>query len=439
MKIFYVPTSIKIIAVIMSTIGLFACNSEKITEPDGKLDSCTLRFSWWGGDDRHSVTLKAIELWEKTHPEIKIEPEYGGWDGWTEKINTQVAGNTAPDVMQINYDWLVTLSSDGKGFYDLDKLTDYIDLSGYSDEILSFGKSQNCLNAITVSMSGRGFFYNYDVYKKLGISYPKTWNELITSGNKFESEDVYPFDLDTQSGATAWYLCVVYIQQTTGKQFLTMDGKLGFNEADIKSALDFYVTLEQNHIIRTVKERSDEDGNDALYQSPSFINGKVAGVFEWGSTIGKYESLLENAKLEAGPYLSNDSGNKNGWMTKPSLLYAISADTKYPDEAAEFINFLLNDTDCAEIFGTTRGIPANKKIYDFLESKNELSGISYDSSEMLSDANPITVSPYMELSKMKEYYNNAIDSVSYHTATTEEAAAKMYDSITRYLRKINES
>ena len=120
MKIFYVPTSIKIIAVIMSTIGLFACNSEKITEPDGKLDSCTLRFSWWGGDDRHSATLKAIELWEKTHPEIKIEPEYGGWDGWTEKINTQVAGNTAPDVMQINYDWLVTLSSDGKSFYNLD-------------------------------------------------------------------------------------------------------------------------------------------------------------------------------------------------------------------------------------------------------------------------------------------------------------------------------
>ena len=54
---------------------LSACGknkSEDVTPPDGKLDPCELRFSWWGGDDRHEATLNAIKLWADKHPEIKI-------------------------------------------------------------------------------------------------------------------------------------------------------------------------------------------------------------------------------------------------------------------------------------------------------------------------------------------------------------------------------
>ncbi|HRR78133.1 MAG TPA: extracellular solute-binding protein, partial [Ruminococcus sp.] len=63
-----------------------------------------------GGDDRHEATLNAIKLWEERHPEITIIPEYGGWDGWTEKVTSQLSGGTEPDIMQINYDWLITMS-----------------------------------------------------------------------------------------------------------------------------------------------------------------------------------------------------------------------------------------------------------------------------------------------------------------------------------------
>ena len=40
-----------------------ACTSEheNALENDEK---CTLRFSWWGGDERHAATLEAIELFE---------------------------------------------------------------------------------------------------------------------------------------------------------------------------------------------------------------------------------------------------------------------------------------------------------------------------------------------------------------------------------------
>ncbi|MBO5163119.1 MAG: carbohydrate ABC transporter substrate-binding protein [Ruminococcus sp.] len=418
--------------------SLSACGGSRsgFTPPDGTLDKCTLRFSWWGGDDRHEATLSAIELWNAKHPDITIVPEYGGWDGWTEKVGTQLSGGTEPDIMQINYDWLISFSSDGKGFYDLELLTDYLDLTQFDSDVLSFGEVGGVLNGVTVSVSGRGLFYNSETYKHFGAEYPKTWSELIDLGEKFHKEDIYPLDVDIQSGGTAWYLAVVYVQQQTGKQFITIDGELGFTEEDIKDALDFYKKLEDGHVIRTIDMRTDEDGTAALYQSPEFIDGRVAGVLEWGSSVGKYEMTLSEGVLEAGPMLSDDSGKSGGWMIKPSLLYAISRNTKNPDEAAAFMDFMLNDTEAASLLGTTRGIPASRTAEESLEKSGRLTGLAQENDALLEQLDTMTISPYMELAQMKEYYNTAIEKVSYNAADTAEAAHEMYVSITEYLERI---
>ena len=175
-------------AALCCAVSLSACSSKKnntVTAPDGTLDKCTLRFSWWGGDDRHKATLDAIGLWNKKHPDISITPEYGGWDGWTEKVSAQIKSGTEPDIMQINYDWLISMSEGGSRFYDLDSLDTFLDTSGYDDEILSFGRVNGRLSALTVSVSGRSLFYNSDVFGSLGAKYPKTWTELTALGKSF--------------------------------------------------------------------------------------------------------------------------------------------------------------------------------------------------------------------------------------------------------------
>ena len=41
-------------------------------------DDVELRMSWWGGNGRHQVTLKAVEEFQKEHPNIKVKSEYTG-------------------------------------------------------------------------------------------------------------------------------------------------------------------------------------------------------------------------------------------------------------------------------------------------------------------------------------------------------------------------
>ena len=59
-------------AVISATFGMSAL-------PTFAADSTDLRMSWWGGNGRHQVTLKALEEFHKQNPDINVKAEYTGW------------------------------------------------------------------------------------------------------------------------------------------------------------------------------------------------------------------------------------------------------------------------------------------------------------------------------------------------------------------------
>ena len=63
-------------------------------------EDLTLRMLWWGGDTRHTPTLAALDKYtERTG--ISVEGEYAGWDGYYQRIVTQLAGGTAPDLPRL--------------------------------------------------------------------------------------------------------------------------------------------------------------------------------------------------------------------------------------------------------------------------------------------------------------------------------------------------
>lgn len=410
--------------------------------PVASTEEVTIRVQWWGGDDRHEATLNAIKEFEATHPLIKVKAEYGGWDGHKDKVTTMIAGNTAPDVMQINYDWISTFSADGKGFYDLRSLSEHIKLDNWSDDVLKFGEINGVLNAIAVSVTGRSAFYNKTTYDAMGVAIPKTWDELIAAGKAFEAKDPtkYAFDLDTGSGFTGLYMALAYEAQKTGKEFITADGKLGFTEAEILDAFNFYLSLEKNHVIRTQKDRMNDSGEDALYQTEKFINGSVAGVLEWSSSIGKFEKVLtENPnpqELVLGELLVMDGAKNSGWMQKPSLLFAINGKTEHPVESAIFLDWLLNDKEASKLLGSSRGIPSSAAALAALEGTPALEGLSFNATKQIADSKPLLISPYLENSSLKEVYKVAIEDISYGSKTPEDAAKYFVEQVSKILTEI---
>jgi multiple sugar transport system substrate-binding protein len=70
-----------------------------------------LRVAWWGSQDRHNRTIKAIELFQKKYPNIKVTYEFAGWGDYWTKMTTQAAGRNLPDVMQQDYAYVTEWTS----------------------------------------------------------------------------------------------------------------------------------------------------------------------------------------------------------------------------------------------------------------------------------------------------------------------------------------
>ena len=98
-------------------------------------DANAVSFSWWGKDQRNEYTLAAVDAFEKK-TKIPVEVHFGEYEGFKKHMDMQFYSDTEADVMQLNYDWLYEYSPDGEGFYDLNELDDYIDLSVFSEKDL---------------------------------------------------------------------------------------------------------------------------------------------------------------------------------------------------------------------------------------------------------------------------------------------------------------
>ena len=171
--------NVLISATLSATLGLSAFSS--------LAQDVDLRMSWWGGNGRHQVTLKALEAFHQQYPDINVKAEYTGWDGHLSRLTTQIAGGTEPDVMQTNWNWLPIFSKNGDGFYDLNTLKDEIDLSQFDAKELQSTTVNGKLNGIPISVTARVFYFNDEAWKKAGIPFPKTWDELMAGGKTFES------------------------------------------------------------------------------------------------------------------------------------------------------------------------------------------------------------------------------------------------------------
>ena len=99
-------------------------------------EQITLRFMWWGDDVRHQATLDVIEQYETEHPNVKIEAEYGGYDGYFEKLTTQLSGETAADIIQYNANTVSDLMEIGDVFVNLEDYADILDTSDFNQEFI---------------------------------------------------------------------------------------------------------------------------------------------------------------------------------------------------------------------------------------------------------------------------------------------------------------
>ena len=402
-------------------VFLTSCKEDKVVYEQHRQTEITL--SWWGNDTRNEYTLEAVSLFEAAYPEIKVKCSYSEWSGYESRNQVRMISGNETDVMQINVGWLKTYSKDGTGYYDIEKLSEYVDLSNFSDQMLKYGRMNGVLNAIPIAMNAETVYINKTVYDKYGLDIPKTWDDFFKAAKVMKGDEVYPL---AGANKSIWLYTIAYAEQVLGKQIVNSDSKLVFDKDDLKVMMDFYIRMVNEQVIPKIED----------FQRFNIDNAKYAGIVAWVSDAMNY---FKNP-IEAGQEIIVDDytvmdgcESGEGWYAKPATLYAVSKNTAHPKEAAELLNYMLNSNEWAELQGVEKGIPVSTAARAALESKGMLSGLQYEASLVMENNKVISpMDSVLEESALYNAFFDACDQVLFDRKTLDEAVEELNEAIAPY-------
>lgn len=393
-----------------------------------------LRMSWWGGESRHVATQKALEACGAKHGHT-VKGEFTGFDGYLEKLTTQMAGQTEADIVQVNWPWLPLFSKDGDGFADLRTL-EAIDLSNWSEAELASGSMNGVLQGLPVSTTGRVFFFNTTTFEKAGVAVPKTWDELFAATRTIKDKlgkDYYTFNAVKE---TAQLVTTLVVMQKTGKDMVDpKTNRVAWTADELADGISFLGKLVEDGVMRSQKEEA-ADGNVNLFEKPEWAEGKIAGSYEWDSTFGKYaDPLKEGQVLKPAGILKFDGAVTDGVYRKPSMVFSISKHSENQEAAAQILNCLLNEPEGIDALGTTRGIPASKAATARLGETGEPE--VREANAMVMAASGPSVSPFNENPEIRSVFLDTLEEYAYGQLDAKAAAEQIIDGTNDMLAKFD--
>ncbi|WP_225636606.1 ABC transporter substrate-binding protein [Streptomyces solaniscabiei] len=342
-------------ALAASGLSLAGCGTGTQTSPSG-----TIRFAWWGNDVRHGLTDKAVDLFLKDNPDIKVSTQPGDWGGYWDKLAVAVAGGDAPDLMQQCDPYIAEYAQRG-ALADLSKVKG-LDLTPFSKQAMSSSTIDGAVYGVPNGMSAPAFWVNPAALKEAGVELPDTdtwsWDdyarvcEEITkkSGGKIKGSAQLTFDEQSFT---------IFARQR-GENLFTDKG-IGFTKDTLVEWWEYILDLQSAKVALTVQESVEAVGRSI--EESALVTGRVAFSFGWtnqlsqAQTAGKVELQLIQPPGET-------SSPQRGMYIKASQHYSIAAKSSNTEEAAKLLDFLVNDPAAGAILLTDRGIPANPKVLD---------------------------------------------------------------------------
>ncbi|MBN1286066.1 MAG: extracellular solute-binding protein [Anaerolineae bacterium] len=325
-------------------------------------DPVELRMGWWGNDDRAERTLKVIELFEAAYPDIKVigEPNGGAGDHF-QILDTQLAANDAPDIIQFGGNW-----PDYTQY--LEPLNDYLGKQLMIDTPELFDQTaftpatdaDGNLYCISLGTNTLVLAYNKTMIEAAGVALPEdnmTWDELLDYGRELKAklpEGVWPFVDNSTNQAN--YLSFFYTQQGTDLWTYDEGGKSYATVESAEKWLQLWADMRAEGLIPDADTTYTytEDGPD----SSALVAGKAAIGLIWSNQGAAYQAAMTD---ELG-MTTLPKGGEKAYVIQMSQYLGMNKASENKEAAALFINFFVTSPEAGAILETNRGVPSSPVV-----------------------------------------------------------------------------
>ncbi|MCT4596458.1 MAG: extracellular solute-binding protein [Vallitalea sp.] len=353
---------ISMLLILMMTISLIGCGEEKDTisdvDPDNDSNQVTENDKepetekkpvhiklFTGKVETVDLLNEIIKEFNESHPDIVVEQEFQ--KDASNVIKVKFASGDVPDITTV-----VT-----QEYIDQQK---YLDFSNedWWDRIQPAIKDM-CTDVksgkqyrVASNMTMAGLFYNKAIFEELELSEPKTWEEFEENLTKIKESkpDVAPFFMGGKDSWMLGHLIEFMAHGVVKQKYGVTDSKkalLANDDEKLQFGAEGGPMDSFGACILSLKEKElfNKDFITATYdnQIEAFANGEAAvisqGMWALGGILEKSPDMADNIGFM--PYPSIVEGTNPVILSAEDSAYAITSESKYPEEAKMFLDYLF--------------------------------------------------------------------------------------------------
>ena len=333
-------------------------------------------------------TERIVADWNKANPNATVKIVYGDVNNMQDKLTTAFAGGVAPDIFQHEAASILTFSKQG---YLADLTKEMAPLkSSIPAGLWSVGSYKNRLYGAPTMTQTYTIFANVDAFKKAGIKIPTgtgtfTWDDYRELAKKFTTADKYGVAWGLKSPAAMTMIMGMNYNASFFRGLTTSAGpQIGVNANELEVPTRVWNMIYTDKTIDPAALTMTGAG-----PVPGFLAGKYAMIFAASYVASDLDVAAKAAGFNwtALPLLKGTS-NKQG--ANPQTL-SVSAQSKYPKQAAAFIRFMLKDENLAELALGEGLIPSTTgSLKAAMATKKDSAGWT----QILDDGEALTLAPF---------------------------------------------
>ncbi len=321
------------LALLSNSVLVFAGGGTE-SSAGGAKEPVKLVMGSWRADDVEQMKGLLAE-YSKTHPNVIIEFKPTNPPDYNATLRLQLTSGTGPDLMYArSYATGLQLFNDGF-FADVSSipgLKENFTEGARSPWMTADGKSF----AVPFVAVSHGVYYNKDIFKKLGLSIPETWEDFLKVCDKIKAAGITPV---ANSLGDEWDIAEVVFMSIAPNFIGGREGRLAYESGkrpwnDANMVATFQAMKDLVPYLPAGFEALTYNDSNAL-----FATGKAAMYFDGSWTLGTFKDVPFQWGVFAPP---PPKGKAPQICFHADAGIAMNTKTKYPKEASEFLAWIAS-------------------------------------------------------------------------------------------------
>lgn len=316
-------------------------------------------FMFWGPAFYQDFTADMVDAFSEEQPGVDVSLQPSEWDGYWDKLATQVAGGTPPDVINMDGKYIAEYS--GRGVLaDLESLPD-LDLSGLDESDLDAGRVDDVLTGLSTGSNAWVVVANPALFEEAGVSLPDdttwTWEDFADIAQQISDSGV----ATGMTGGASYADLTIYLRQK-GEDLWAADG-MGCTSESLAEWFQLYLDLQKSGA--TLAADAAVEDSSATLEQQAFSTGRSAMSWTWTNQLQSLRDAVgsDDVVMLRPPSLAG-SAAENGLFKKATMYWSIAAKSENSEQAAHLVSFLINDPTAQAIQLLNRGVPSSPEAIE---------------------------------------------------------------------------